>query len=406
MEEEKILKKQKKEYVLILIICVILATLITANVTYKLLTAGTISISPDYELESKIANFKKIIENYYLGEVDEEELTQGALKGYIEGLGDEYSQYFTKEELEAYKADTIGNFVGIGIYMVKNEAQNAIMVLTPIEESPAAKAGIEPGDIIKTINGKIYTADEMDQAANDIKGEPGTKVSLEIERNGEIKSFEIERNSIKVYHIASEVLNNNIGYLKLNAFDDGAGEEFKTKYEELKAKNIKGLIIDLRNNGGGLVNEALEIADYMTEKDSVLLITTDKNNKEEISKAKEDKLVDVPVIVLVNQNSASASELLAGALKDNNQAKLVGVTTYGKGVIQELLTLTDGSGLKITTNEYYTPNRNKINKIGIEPDEVVELPEELKNKLTIEKEEDLQLQKAIELLSVKGDGSL
>lgn len=398
MEEESKQKNQKIQYILILIICILIASLISSQVTFKLLTAGTINIKSDYKLESKMANFKKIIDKYYLGKVEDEELTEGALKGYIEALGDEYSQYFTKEELEEYKADAIGNFVGIGIYMVKNEEKNSIMVLSPIEESPAAKAGIESGDLITKIDGKTYTMDQMDEASKDIKGEPGTKVNLEINRNGEIKNFEIERNNIKVYHIKSKVLDNDIGYLKLNAFDKGAGEEFKTKYQELQTQNVKGLIIDLRNNGGGLVDEALEIADFMTEKDSVLLITSDKNNKEEISKAKQGKLVNIPVIILVNQNSASASEILAGALKENNVAKLVGVTTYGKGVIQELLTLIDGSGLKITTNEYYTPNKNKINKVGIEPNEVVELPDSLKNKLTIEEQEDTQLQKAIELL--------
>lgn len=398
MEEENKPKNRKIQYMLILIICILIASLIASQLTFKLLTAGTINIKSDYKLESKMANLKRIIDNYYLGEVNDEDLTEGALKGYMEGLGDEYSQYFTKEELEEYKADTIGNFVGIGIYMVKNEEKNAIMVLSPMEESPAAKAGIEPGDLITKIDGKTYTIDQMDEASKDIKGEPGTKVNLEINRNGEVKNFEIERSNIKVYHIKSKVLDNDIGYLKLNAFDEGAGEEFKSKYQELQSQNIKGLIIDLRNNGGGLVNEALEIADFMTEKDSILLITSDKNNKEEINKAKQGKLVNVPVIVLVNQNSASASEILAGALKENDVAKLVGVTTYGKGVIQELLTLIDGSGLKITTNEYYTPNKNKINKVGIEPNEVVELPDDLKNKLTIEEQEDTQLQKAIELL--------
>lgn len=398
MEEEKSQKNQKIQYILIILICVLITALITSQVTYKLLTAGTIKLEPNYMLESKLTNFKNIIDKYYLGEVDENKLTEGAVKGYIEGLGDEYSEYFTKEELEEYKADTIGNYVGIGIYMVKNEEKNAIMVLSPMEESPAAQAGIEAGDLITKINDKSYTADEMDEASKAIKGEPGTKINLEINRNGEIKNIEVERNSIKVYHIKSKVLENNIGYLKLNAFDEGAADEFKSKYQELQAQNIKGLIIDLRNNGGGLVNEALDIADCMTEKDSTLLITSDKNNKEEINKAKEGKTVTVPVVVLVNQNSASASEILAGALKENNAATLVGVKTFGKGVIQELLTLTDGSGLKITTNEYYTPNRNKINKVGIEPNETVELPEELKNKLTIEENQDTQLQKAIELL--------
>lgn len=186
--------------------------------------------------------------------------------------------------------------------------------------------------------------------------------------------------------------------MKISTFDEGCSEEFKQKYDELKKQNIQSLIIDLRNNGGGIVDEALEIADYMTDKNATLLITKDKNDKEEIKKAKQSKYIDMNIIILTNENTASASEILAGAVKDNNVAKLVGTKTYGKGVIQELLTLNDGSGLKITTNEYYTPNRSKINKVGIEPDEKVELPEEYQKIIDIPEENDTQLQKAVELL--------
>ena len=193
-------------------------------------------------------------------------------------------------------------------------------------------------------------------------------------------------------------MQNNIGYIEFSSFDEGTANEFKAKFEELSKQGIKSLIIDLRNNGGGIVDEALEIADYILAKDDVILYEVDKNNKEKIEKAKNDPIINMPIVVLTNENTASSSEILAGALKDHNKAKIVGKKTYGKGVIQQLLTLPDGSGLKITAEEYLTPNKTKINKIGIEPDEKVELPDTVKNVLTIEEKDDTQLQKAIEIL--------
>ena len=211
--------------------------------------------------------------------------------------------------------------------------------------------------------------------------------------------MEVKREHIKINHVEAKVISNtSIGYIEFNSFDEGCAEEFREKLEELKQKNITALIIDIRNNGGGLVNEALDIADFIVDKDATLLITTNKDGKEEISKAKKDVIINVPVIVLTNKSTASASEILAGALRDNGKAKIVGEKTYGKGVIQELLTLTDGSGLKITTNEYYTPNRNRINKVGITPDVEINLDEEIKEQLDIEESKDSQLQKAIDML--------
>lgn len=404
MEENK--RQRVYKSIMLVIITAIITALITTIAIYKygmkpngIIEGATITKKSDSttQIAASLASFRSIINKYYLGEVDEQKLLEGAIKGYIEGLGDEYSEYFTEEEMKEYEESALGNFVGIGIYMVKDTEKNLVQVLAPIEETPAYKAGILPGDYITKVNGKAYTGDEMTEASNAIKGEPNTTVDIEIIRDGETMNFTIKREKIKVNHIKSEVLEESIGYLKISTFDEGCYDEFKQKVEELQAKNIKGLIIDLRNNGGGIVDEAINIADMMTQKNATLLITTDKNNKEEITKAKQNKSVNVPIVVLVNENSASASEILVGALKDNNVAKVVGTKTYGKGVIQQLLSLTDGSGLKITTNEYYTPNKNKINKIGIEPDEKVELPEDV-NVLNIEREKDTQLQKAMEIL--------
>ena len=300
--------------------------------------------------------------------------------------------------MEDYLDDTMGNFVGIGIYMIKNTQYDKIQVLSTIKGSPAEKEGIQAGDLIVSVNGTEYKADDMTIASNNIKGEEGTKVTLEILRGTEKLKYEIAREKVKVNQVEGKVLSNNIGYIKFTSFDETTAEDFKNQYQELAKKGIQSLIIDLRNNGGGIVDQALEIADYITTKDSVLLYEVDKNNKETVRKSEKDPIINMPVIILTNENTASASEILAGALKDLGKAKIVGTKTYGKGVIQQILKLSDGSGLKVTIEEYQTPNRNKINKVGIEPDEKVELPENISNILNLKESEDTQLQKAIEML--------
>ena len=351
------------------------------------------------DITTQLDTYRKIIDKYYLGEVNEEDLKEGAIKGYIEGLGDPYTEYISKEDMQDYLEDTMGNFVGIGIYMVKDTETNRIMILTPIKNSPAERAGIRPGDYIIAVDGEEYTGDDLTVISTKIKGEEGTTVKLQILRGEETLDFEITRENIVVNPVDGELLENNIGYIEFSSFDEGTAEQFKTKFEELQAQGITSLIIDLRNNGGGIVDEALQIAGYIADKDSVLLYEVDKDNNETVETNESDPIINMPVIILTNENTASSSEILAGALKDLGKAKTVGTKTYGKGVIQQILTLPDGSGVKITTEKYLTPNRTEINKIGIEPDETVELPDEVENVLNVERSQDTQLQKAIEMLS-------
>lgn len=399
MEEKK--NRTKVYKIIMLVILVAFVTFIITSIgMYQYLT-GDASLLPNSNSEdiaSTLEKYRNIIDKYYLGDIDDEKLKEGAIKGYIEGLGDPYTEYISKDDMETYLEDTLGNFVGIGIYMVKDENTNTIKVLAPIEGSPAEKAGVLPGDTIVSIDGTQYSGDQMSVAANKIKGEEGSTVKLQILRDNQTLDFEIKRENIKVNPVDGKVLENNIGYIQFSSFDEGTAEDFKAKYEELKNQGINSLIIDLRNNGGGIVDEALQIANYILDKDSVVLYEVDKNNKEDVKKTTDDPIINVPIILLTNENTASASEILAGALKDAGKAKIVGTKTYGKGVIQQVMTLKDGSGLKITTEKYLTPNRSEINKIGIEPDEKVELPDSLKNQLVIDEKEDTQLQKAIEML--------
>ena len=403
MEEKRKFKVYK--IIMLVVLVAFLTFFITSIGMYKYLTGNNliggsslVSTSTSDSIDKKLQSSRKLIDKYYLGEVDETKLEEGAIKGYIEGLEDPYTEYISKEDMKEYMEDTMGNFVGIGIYMVKDTETNRVKVLAPIKNSPAEKAGILSGDLILSVDGVQYTADEMSVASSKIKGEEGSTVKLEILRDNKTLSFEIKRENIKVNPVEGKVLENNIGYIEFSSFDEGTAEEFKNKYEELEKQGIKALIIDLRNNGGGIVDEALKIADYILNKDSVILYEVDKNNNEKVEKSKNDPIINMPIVVLTNGNTASSSEILAGALKDLGKAKIVGTKTYGKGVIQQILTLQDGSGLKITTEKYLTPNKTEINKIGIEPDEKVELPDTVENELLVEEKDDTQLQKAVKLL--------
>lgn len=354
---------------------------------------GKYILVTNYEENEDISNelnkFRTLIDKYYLGDVNDEKLKEGAIMGYIAGLNDPYTVYITKDEMKEYMENIDGSFVGIGIYMTIDNKKDLIKVSSTIKDSPAEKAGIKEGDLILTVDGKEYTADDFNIISKKIKGEPGTIVTLEILRDEETIKFEIQRQEIITHKVEGKIIENNIGYIKVSSFDNGTDNEFEEMYKQLKEEGAESLIIDLRNNGGGMVDKALKIADLIVEKDKVLLYEVDKEGNEKEEKSKETPIINMPIIVLVNGETASASEILAGALKDLEKAKIVGTETYGKGIIQTILDLPDGSGLKITTEEYMTPNRVKIHKKGIQPDEEV---------LDKSDKEDTQLQKAVELL--------
>ena len=399
------MEKKNRIYniIMLVVVCVAITAVITSFCTYKYLSenGGVMYAEKNSSLEGleeTLQNFRAAFEKEYIGEIDDEAMVESAIKGYVSGLGDEYTTYYTKEEMEDLMEEAEGNYVGIGIYISAYKESNEIVIIKPMEGSPAEEAGLLPGDIITKVDGVEYNGDTIDEMTNKIKGPEGTKVKVEIKRNGQTQEIEVERRKILISHIDSKIIEDNIGYISISDFEGGCAQEFEENYKNLEEQGIESLIIDIRNNGGGLVDEAIAILELITNKGSTLLITTDKNEAEEVTKSEKDPIINMPIVLLVNEYSASASEIMAGALKDNNKATLVGTTTYGKGVIQKVYPLTDGSGLKMTTNEYFTPNHNKINKIGIDPDEEIDLPEEVKYKTDITEEEDTQLQKAIEIL--------
>lgn len=351
------------------------------------------------EINEKIYEIQQKIDQLYIGEYDKEKLVDGALEGYVAAIGDEYTEYLDKSEIQDLETDINGSYVGVGLYIAQNPNTNEILVVGVIEDSPASKVGIIAGDVVKKIDGDEYNGAQLTQASNRMKGIAGTKVALTIERDEKELNFDVIRNEIKFKNVKSEMLDNNIGYIRITAFNGGCADEFKKAYEDLKGKSAKSLIIDLRNNGGGLVDQSLEIADMIVPKGSKMLITADKSGKEKIEYASKDPIVDIPIIILVNEYTASASEILTAAIRENTNSKVVGTNTYGKGVIQGVYLLKDKeTGLKVTIQEYYTPNHNKLNKIGIKPDETIDLPEELRGYSNIDKEKDTQLKRAIEIL--------
>ena len=388
---------------MLIIITALISSLVTAIIVKEKITSSSsvdsiAAAGGTTGIEATLARIRTMLEDNYIGELDDQQMLEMAIKGYVEGVGDEYTEYYTPEEMDETYSEAMGNYVGIGIYMIVDYAEGNITVVEPMEGSPAEAAGIKTDDLIVKVNGEDITADNVEEMADAIKGEEGTTVTLGIKRGEEQFDVEVERKRIEVSHIDSRMLENNIGYIRIIDFDGGAAEEFKENYENLSDQGAKALVVDVRSNGGGVVDEAIDILEMICDKGSTLLIETYKSGNEEIITAEEKPIITMPIAVLTNGYSASASEIFAGALKDLQKATIVGTKTYGKGVIQSLIPLSDGSGIKITTAEYCTPNRNKINKVGIEPDIEAELPDDIEE---LTDDNDTQLQRAVQELENK-----
>ena len=406
-------KKSQRIYktIMLVVLTVFITFIITSLFMYKYIENNTLYglIKPNQvasstslgDIDSYLKKIKSAMTNYYLwnDKIDDQALKDGAVEGYVAALGDEYTQYIPSSEMESYTEEITGSFYGIGIYMIADDESGRIVVYDPIPGTPAEKAGIKRGDKIIRVDGKEYTSKELSDISKYIKGEEGTKVNLVIERDGQELSFDIERAKINTNPITTEILKENIGYIKIPSFDTDVAKNFKQKYQELQEKGARSLIIDLRNNGGGIVDEATEIADYILDKGSTIISTVDNKGNKKVTTSENEPIINTKIIILVNENTASASEILACSLKDNNKATVIGTKTYGKGIIQTLFSLSDGSGLKITTAEYYTPNGETIHNVGVTPNIEVKIPDDVKNPYALSNEEDSQLYKAIEELT-------
>ena len=414
MEDKKLKRQNIYKVVMLVVLTATITFMLTTMVMYnkfstsygslgdKGTTTGTTTTSYT-DLVKTLETFKAMIKQKYIGEVDEEQMIEGAIKGFVEGLGDPYTEYLPKEEMAEFTEETSGQYVGIGVYLTNDKTTNTILVVGIMNGSPALDAGMQAGDIIEKVNDVTYTGETMDDAIKVLKGEEGTSAKVTVLRDGKEIDLTVTRKKITVEHVSSKMVEDNIAYLQVDSFDSGVAESFKNKITDIKNQGAKGIIIDLRSNGGGIVDEATGIADLFLKNGETILITKSKTENEQLTVSKNDPIIeDIPVVILVNEGTASASEILAGALKDKYpNTTIVGMKTYGKGVIQTLYSLSDGSGLKITTEEYYTPNHNKINKEGITPDVKVDLTKNSEGKYETEFDKDAQVKKAIETIKTK-----
>ena len=350
----------------------------------------------NYKSLEKIIELKTYIHESYVDKVDDKVLTEGAIKGMFDSMKDPYSVYFTEKEYKSFNEDMNGKFGGIGVIVTKGD-DGLVTVVAPIEDTPGSRAGLRTNDKIVKVDGKDITAIPLDEAVGKMKGDPGTKVHISVLREKEKELIELDliRELIKIKTVKEKMLDGDIGYIKMSMFDVDTYKDFQAALEKLKSQNMKGMILDLRQNPGGYMDQAIEVADLLMDK-GLVVYTMDRKGKREDFTSKDGKL-NVPFVVLVDKGSASASEILSGAIKDRNIAKLIGVKTFGKGVVQTVESLKDGSGFKITTQKYFTPKGISINKIGIEPDIVVKALEPKKGE-DPDKLKDVQMDKALEYL--------
>ena len=342
---------------------------------------------------SKINLLKQYIDKYYLYDTKGVDYVDGIYKGMIKSLDDVYSVYYTKDEYDKLMEQTKGNYCGLGAYVSQDPDTGDISVVKVIKDSAAEDIGLKTGDIIYAVDGKKASGEDISTVVSWLKGEEGTTAELEYYRDGKIIKDTITRREVETESVEYEMLEGKVGYIQITTFADNTPDQFHNALFDLKAKGAKGIIIDLRDNGGGLLDACVEMADCILE-DGVIVSTKTKVGKEEVFSADAEEFLSLPVIILINGNSASASEVFSGALKDNGKAVLLGTKSFGKGIVQTLLSLNDGSALKLTTSEYFTPSGKNIQGVGIEPDIKVELDKEaLKD--GYKKENDNQLNEAV-----------
>lgn len=340
------------------------------------------------------------VKESYTGEVDDEEMEEYMYKGMMASLGDPYSAYYTSEEYEELTTETTGSYKGIGVVMQQDVTTGEVKVVRCYEGAPGAKAGLLPEDVLIQVNGKSISGLELSEVVDKVQNSKDS-VHLTVSREGESEYLEIDVSleEVNIPVVDHEMLEDQIGYIALYEFTKQTESQYKEAFEDLESQGMERLIIDVRNNPGGLLTSVCNILEDILPK-GLIVYTEDKDgNREEYTCSGENEL-KIPLAVLVNGNSASASEIFAGAIQDYGTGTIVGTTTFGKGIVQSLIPFTDGSAIKTTTAKYYTPSGKCIHGTGIEPDVEVELNENLEQKTSISHEEDNQLQKAIEV--VKG----
>ncbi|WP_242973910.1 S41 family peptidase [Clostridium thermosuccinogenes] len=404
--------KRNRGLLLAAIILVVVTSMATFAVSALIflgwgnINQGVIYFNPDTVDQSIVAKFNKvrsILKNEYYENVDENKLLEGAIAGMADSLGDPYTAYYTKEEWKMYSESITGSYVGIGVSISLGE-DNLVTIVEPFEGSPAEEVGMKKGDKIIRVDGKdVRGVKDGDAVVNMIRGPENTKVKITVYRpsNGEMLEFDLARKKIKIANIKSRMLEDNIGYIRIVKFDSEINRYFNEHLNKLISNGMKALVIDVRDNPGGYYDQVVAICDRLLP-EGTIVYTEDKYKRQDVKKS-DAKELGMPIAVLINSNSASASEILAGAIKDHKKGTLVGTKTFGKGLVQASSTLDDGSGLKVTIARYFTPSGVCIHGAGIMPDIEIDVPEEYKDSpiSDIPPEKDIQLKAAVENLKGK-----
>lgn len=348
----------------------------------------------------KLMSLEKLVDDYYLNDIDDISFTDGIYKGFISSLGDPYSTYYTADEYKALLESSSGVYCGIGAHVNQDVKTGIITIVKPFKDGPAYKAGLLPGDIIAKVDDEEVTGLDLTEVVSRIKGVEGSSVKLTVIRDGETLDFKIIRGRVENPTVEYQMLEDKIGYIIISEFDDVTVGQFKKAVDDLEAQGMKSLIVDVRNNPGGRLDSVVNVLDRLLPP-GLVVYTQDKYNKRETEMAKDYKKINVPMAVLINGNSASASEIFAGTLQDYEVATVIGTTSFGKGIVQKVIPLSDGTAVKLTVSKYYTPKGRNIHGTGIKPDIEVELDKEMQNQLNVPIEKDNQLQEAIKFLTEK-----
>ncbi len=335
---------------------------------------------------------------FYLNKLDKNNVEQNIYKGYAKGLQDPYAEYYTKEEYKQLMEEDSGEYEGIGISVVKDTDTGYAEIVSVFKDQPAYKAGIKAGDLIIAVNKKNTADMELQDVVSEIKKKENKKVVLTIYRDKKSKDYTVKKSSVQIDTVSYKMKDKKTGYIAVSQFLENTGDQFDKAVTELEKKGMQSLIIDLRDNGGGFLNTCTQMVSRLIAKDKLIVYTKDKEGNKEEFKSDSDKTLNLPVVILVNNNTASASEIMTGCLKDYGKATVVGTKTYGKGIVQNIMPLPDGSAIKFTIAKYYTPNGTDIHKKGIKPDVEVKISDAQWKKAQKDEKADIQLKKAMELL--------